>query len=279
MDQAALGGGSPTIRLVIVPVLISLVVTLWRLTGELLSWLNPAVIVFSFTSGGGGGGGRSGYRHHLAGTDLRNLFRFTPRQKRRWSFELGKGDRLRRDRFLPSPGGWSRSGVSRSKEFPWGAGVHLAARCTDRGPPISRLAAVLQDGSCLRVGRTASGGPHYGPGHARIVGHSLRRHPPRIPGDGLVGELYVAGVLPSTRFLGRIHDRGGGFLRNPGGELGAPKENGRRNSPLKERRGGSTDRCVSMSGMVAAPPTAGHLWHPTNGIANNRIHGGCHDRT
>ena len=33
-----MGGGSPTIRLVIVPVLISLVVTLWRLTGELLSW-------------------------------------------------------------------------------------------------------------------------------------------------------------------------------------------------------------------------------------------------
>ena len=38
MDQAALGSGSPTIRLVIVPVLISLVVTLWRLTGELLTW-------------------------------------------------------------------------------------------------------------------------------------------------------------------------------------------------------------------------------------------------
>ena len=38
MDQAALGGGSPTIRLVIVPVFISLVITLWRLTGELLSW-------------------------------------------------------------------------------------------------------------------------------------------------------------------------------------------------------------------------------------------------
>ena len=38
MNQAALGGGSPTIRLVIVPVLISLVVTLWRLTGELLTW-------------------------------------------------------------------------------------------------------------------------------------------------------------------------------------------------------------------------------------------------
>ncbi len=38
MNQAALGGGSPTIRLVIVPVLISLVVTLWRLTGELLNW-------------------------------------------------------------------------------------------------------------------------------------------------------------------------------------------------------------------------------------------------
>ncbi len=38
MNQAALGGGSPTMRLVLVPVLISLVVTLWRLTGELLSW-------------------------------------------------------------------------------------------------------------------------------------------------------------------------------------------------------------------------------------------------
>ena len=51
MNQAALGGGSPTIRLVIVPVLISLVVTLWRLTGELLTWST----FFSIRRRGGSG--------------------------------------------------------------------------------------------------------------------------------------------------------------------------------------------------------------------------------
>ena len=216
MDQAALGGGSPTIRLVIVPVFISLVITLWRLTGELLSWST----FFLIRRRGGSGRLSASPGWHRSSESI-SLY---TSPKTAMVLRAGKGDRLRRDRFLPSPGRWSRSGVSRSKEFPWGAGVHLVARCTDRGPPISRLAAVFQDGSCLQVGRTSSGGPHYGPGHARIVGHSLRRHPPRIPGDGLVGELYVAGVLPSTRFLGRIHDRGGGSLRDPGSELGAPTE-------------------------------------------------------
>ncbi len=51
MDQAALGGSSPTMRLVLVPALISLVVTLWRLTGELLSW---STVFFNPEAGGVG---------------------------------------------------------------------------------------------------------------------------------------------------------------------------------------------------------------------------------
>ena len=38
MNQAASGPFSSTVRLVLVPALISLIVTLWRLTGELLQW-------------------------------------------------------------------------------------------------------------------------------------------------------------------------------------------------------------------------------------------------
>jgi hypothetical protein len=51
MNQAALGGGSPTMRLVLVPALISLVVTLWRLTGELLTW---STVFFNPEAGGVG---------------------------------------------------------------------------------------------------------------------------------------------------------------------------------------------------------------------------------
>ncbi len=51
MKQAAVGGGFPTMRLVLVPALISLVVTLWRLTGELLSW---STVFFNPEAGGVG---------------------------------------------------------------------------------------------------------------------------------------------------------------------------------------------------------------------------------
>jgi hypothetical protein len=51
MNQAASGGGSPTIRLIVVPALISLVITLWRLTGELLSW---STVFFNSEAGGVG---------------------------------------------------------------------------------------------------------------------------------------------------------------------------------------------------------------------------------
>ena len=49
--KRASSGGSLTIRLVTVPVLISLVVTLWRLTGELLSW---STVFFNPEAGGVG---------------------------------------------------------------------------------------------------------------------------------------------------------------------------------------------------------------------------------
>jgi hypothetical protein len=38
MNSVASGGGPPIRKLILVPALISLIVTLWRLTGELLSW-------------------------------------------------------------------------------------------------------------------------------------------------------------------------------------------------------------------------------------------------
>ena len=46
-----MGGDSPTMRLVLVPALISLVVTLWRLTGELLTW---STVFFNPEAGGVG---------------------------------------------------------------------------------------------------------------------------------------------------------------------------------------------------------------------------------
>ena len=190
MDQAALGGSSPTMRLVLVPALISLVVTLWRLTGELLSW---STVFFNPEAGGR----RGDNRHHVVGTDLRDLFRLPPRQERRRAGELGKGDRPRRARLLSSRGGWSGSGVPRSEEFPRWPGVHLVARSDNVRTPISRLAAAFQDTSCLRVGRAASSGPHHGAGYARDVGDTLRRNPPRISGAGLVGELLVANRVDS----------------------------------------------------------------------------------
>ena len=195
MNQAALGGGSPTIRLVIVPVLISLVVTLWRLTGELLTWST-----FFFNPEAGGVGAVIGITWLAPIFGI--YFALHLAKNGDGPSSRGKGDRLRRDRLCSSYGGRSRLGVSRSEEFPWGAGVHLVARCTDRVPPISWLAAVFQDGSCIRVGSTASRGPHYGACHARGVGHSLRRHPPRIPGDGWVGKLYVAGGSSLNSFSG-----------------------------------------------------------------------------
>ena len=51
MNQAAMGRGFRTIRLVLVPALISLIVTLWRLTGELLSW---SPVFFNPEAGGVG---------------------------------------------------------------------------------------------------------------------------------------------------------------------------------------------------------------------------------
>ena len=209
MKQAAVGGGFPTMRLVLVPALISLVVTLWRLTGELLSW---STVFFNPEAGGVGA--------VIGITWLAPIFGIY------FALHLAKnGD---------APSGWGKAigfavlgclllvaggpvqAFLVQKNFFGGLLFHLVAGRDDLGPPIFRLATALQNPPSLRIGCTTSGGPHHGAGHARNVGYSLRSYPPRISGARRVGELLVVGSSSSTPVLGGIYDRVWGFLRNSG---------------------------------------------------------------